>query len=190
MWSRCKQRYRRYRARTDLCKRAKSPDFRVDPAFFPEDEFPIFCLKCKYELRGLPDGRCPECGEPLDRSRQLVECCVLRYGHGFGRRRGLIIWGLVVIGLQLLNVALMALHSWKNSGAKYSTNPQVWKQALDTTVFFSNLGLMVLVLVLPSTVVYFVVARQYLVRGVRMADAFLKAMEGMQAKIEREKSES
>lgn len=45
---------------------------RVDPALFPEEEFPIYCGRCGYNLRGLPDGPCPECGTPFDRGRDLV----------------------------------------------------------------------------------------------------------------------
>jgi hypothetical protein len=46
---------------------------RVDPAAFPEDEYPVRCLECGYDLRRLPDGRCPECGEAFERGRLLVE---------------------------------------------------------------------------------------------------------------------
>jgi len=31
--------------------------------------FPDHCLKCGYNLRGLPEPRCPECGTPFDPSR-------------------------------------------------------------------------------------------------------------------------
>jgi len=31
--------------------------------------FPGHCLKCGYNLRGLPEPRCPECGTPFDPSR-------------------------------------------------------------------------------------------------------------------------
>jgi hypothetical protein len=48
------------------------PSARVDGSQFPEDEFPVRCPKCAYELRGLPEPRCPECGEPFDRGRLLV----------------------------------------------------------------------------------------------------------------------
>ncbi|MBU0641471.1 MAG: hypothetical protein KKB50_21635 [Planctomycetes bacterium] len=44
----------------------------VDPARFPEDEFPVYCPKCSYTLHGLPDDRCPECGEPFQRGALLV----------------------------------------------------------------------------------------------------------------------
>lgn len=45
---------------------------RVDPTPFPEDEFPVYCPKCDYSLRGLPDGNCPECGKAFERGRLLV----------------------------------------------------------------------------------------------------------------------
>lgn len=47
-------------------------DARVDPAEFPENEFPVNCAKCGYLMDGLPDGRCPECGVEFDRGRRLV----------------------------------------------------------------------------------------------------------------------
>jgi hypothetical protein len=53
---------------------------RVDPDKFPEDEFPLFCPACNYELRGLPEPLCPECGRPFDRGRLLVEQYVIEQG--------------------------------------------------------------------------------------------------------------
>ena len=47
-------------------------DAAVDPALFPEEEFPVYCPKCDYLLRGLPDGKCPECGRPFQRGQLLV----------------------------------------------------------------------------------------------------------------------
>jgi hypothetical protein len=39
----------------------------------PETQFPtpegIFCLRCRYELRGLTSRRCPECGRVFDPER-------------------------------------------------------------------------------------------------------------------------
>lgn len=46
---------------------------QVDPACFPDDEYPVYCLQCGYALRGLPDGRCPECGNEFARGHLLVE---------------------------------------------------------------------------------------------------------------------
>jgi hypothetical protein len=46
---------------------------RLDSSRFTEDEFPVSCARCGYLLRGLPDGLCPECGEPFDRAGLLVQ---------------------------------------------------------------------------------------------------------------------
>jgi len=46
---------------------------QVDPACFPDDEYPVYCLQWGYALRGLPDGRCPECGREFARGHLLVE---------------------------------------------------------------------------------------------------------------------
>lgn len=48
-------------------------DARADCAKLSEEEFPVICPKCDYQLRGLPDGKCPECGKPFERARLLVE---------------------------------------------------------------------------------------------------------------------
>lgn len=57
------------------------PETKVDPSAFSEDEFPVVCPKCEYLLRGLPDGRCPECGRPFERGRLLVEQYVIEQGR-------------------------------------------------------------------------------------------------------------
>jgi hypothetical protein len=38
---------------------------------FPSDDEPV-CQRCGYSLRGLPEPRCPECGEPFERPDQDV----------------------------------------------------------------------------------------------------------------------
>jgi hypothetical protein len=48
-------------------------DTRVDPSQFPETEFPLHCPCCGYLLRGVPDGPCPECGTPFERSLRIVQ---------------------------------------------------------------------------------------------------------------------
>ena len=56
-------------------------DGAVDSNLFSEDEFPIYCPKCSYLLRGLPDGRCPECGTFFERERLLVQQYVFQDGE-------------------------------------------------------------------------------------------------------------
>jgi hypothetical protein len=68
---------------------------RVDASLFSEEEFPVYCPKCKYQLRGLPDSRCPECGEPFERGRLLV----LQYVHGPKEPENMWLTMLLQIGL-------------------------------------------------------------------------------------------
>ncbi|MGE0479990.1 MAG: hypothetical protein AB7Q17_05905 [Phycisphaerae bacterium] len=44
----------------------------VDPAAFPETEFPVACLECGYMLHSIAQGRCPECGTAFSRGNLLV----------------------------------------------------------------------------------------------------------------------
>lgn len=54
-------------------------DARLRLEVLPEEEFPIFCDRCGYLLRGLPENRCPECGTPFDPHRLLLNS----YVHGW-----------------------------------------------------------------------------------------------------------
>ena len=49
---------------------------RVDPAEFPEDDYPVRCLTCGYTPRTEGTGRCSECGAPFERGHLLVEMYV------------------------------------------------------------------------------------------------------------------
>ena len=62
------------------------PEARVDPEAFSEEEFPVFCPDCDYLLRGLPDGRCPECGRYFERGRLLVEQYAIEAGKRYWKR--------------------------------------------------------------------------------------------------------
>lgn len=117
-------------------------DARVPPAEFPEDEFPIFCPQCHYLLRGLPDSRCPECGEPFDRGRLLVDQYVREWDHhlwkrgGVGRRAG----GLAAATLVLFILYILGAHvaaRWAAPLAQKITTPTAqqvlnWVDVLET----------------------------------------------------------
>lgn len=99
------------------------PDARVDAARFPEAEFPIYCPKCEYLLRGLPDGRCPECGEPFERGHLLVLEYVrwrVPQQQRFNRfvTRLLIVTGLVLLGV----TSIHGFYNWRVS--TYVANPK------------------------------------------------------------------
>jgi len=96
-------------------------DARVDPALFPDDEFPIFCRACEYDLRGLPDGPCPECGTPFERGRELVLSYVYyplgRMWWHTGSGRWLIrfvVLGIIAIGLELGSSAPYWFLLWRS----------------------------------------------------------------------------
>ncbi|HUU85965.1 MAG TPA: hypothetical protein VM243_20915 [Phycisphaerae bacterium] len=75
----------------------------VDAGLFPEDEFPVHCTKCRYLLRGLPDGRCPECGTAFQRGRLLVREYVLKHDEPSFRSSpaGKWTWWLSIGGIAL-----------------------------------------------------------------------------------------
>lgn len=86
-------------------RRIITPDARVDPSLFPEDEFPVFCPKCDYLLRGLPDNRCPECGSEFDHGRLLVEQYVNEYGKRFCRGTSRWAWRTWIVAVALAVIA-------------------------------------------------------------------------------------
>ena len=75
----------------------------VDPTLFPEEEYPVYCSKCSYLLRGLPDGRCPECGASFERGHLLVRTYVTAWGGALWRdsvaRKWY--WRFMVVGIAL-----------------------------------------------------------------------------------------
>lgn len=77
---------------------------RVDPQHFPDADFPVHCPHCDYLLRGLPEPRCPECGQPFDRGRLLVQQYVERQGSR-ERRRRLATLAIVILSLVLFKPA-------------------------------------------------------------------------------------
>jgi len=95
------------------------PETRVDAGAFSEDEFPVFCTQCEYLLRGLPDGRCPECGKAFDRGRLLVEQYAIEGGARPWKRTRWWAWRLCITGFSIQIVTsftLWALASWNLLG--------------------------------------------------------------------------
>ncbi len=72
MWSRLFRFLRADLERSRILASARSPTARVDPSAFSEDEFPVVCPKCDYNLRGIECGVCPECGDQFDRGHLIV----------------------------------------------------------------------------------------------------------------------
>ena len=87
-------------------------DGAVDSNLFSEDEFPVYCPKCGYLLRGLPDGRCPECGTSFERGRLLVRQYVFKYGEPAWRstRMGKWMTRLLIAGYLLVVLAYAGLY--------------------------------------------------------------------------------
>jgi hypothetical protein len=86
-----------------------TPETRVDPAAFPEEEFPVYCRKCRYLLRGQPDGRCPECGSEFHRGRLLVEQYALGRTPRPDRLRRIAMW-LSIVGFATGLGSILILH--------------------------------------------------------------------------------
>jgi hypothetical protein len=98
-----------------------TPNARVHPALFPEADYPVFCMRCGYDLRGLSEQRCPECGEQFERGQLLVEQYVrcrrphsdLRYR--LARRIGRLGWVLIIGAITAhLSLAIL-LAFWSES---------------------------------------------------------------------------
>lgn len=81
------------------------PDAAVRESDFSEDEFPVYCPHCDYHLQGLPDRRCPECGEPFDRGWLLVDQYARERDHRLWRRGGPGRWATFVAASVLVVVA-------------------------------------------------------------------------------------
>ncbi len=76
----------------------------------------MYCRKCGYQLAGLSENRCPECGRPFDPSNPRT---FLRHPKGWRVRQWLrrIAWGLLALAVAsaiALAVTIAVLHSrWK-----------------------------------------------------------------------------
>ncbi len=90
-------------------------DATVDPALFPEDHYPVFCTKCGYCLRGLPDGKCPECGTTFARGQLLVRTYVKVWSGVLWRDSAARkwVWRFIVTGYALPVVAILGFEFMK-----------------------------------------------------------------------------
>lgn len=91
-------------------------DASVDPPLFPDDEYPICCERCGYLLRGLPDGRCPECGTEFNRAQRLVSQYVFGIGKVPWKQSAAMKWckwlwiaGSAIILVPILSLVVLAL---------------------------------------------------------------------------------
>ncbi len=107
-------------------------DASVDPTLLPEDEFPVHCVKCRYALRGLDDGRCPECGTPFERGRLLVRQYVHDWRGAKWRQSSAARWScrFALIGLALpilsgVGMACVMCYLCPNDRATRPTTAQV-----------------------------------------------------------------
>lgn len=157
-------------------------DARVDPAAFPEEEFPLNCPNCRYLLRGLPEERCPECGEPFDRGRLLVLHYVVWRTQRQRRYRNTIL-ALSIAALLLIAVQQAGAAWFGREIADLSARPAVLTAGRVATlnqqrVLFSQVMLAVQSIVALVTIG---VLTAVVVRYRRMSDRRRQVIAGVQA---------
>ena len=125
----------------------------VDPAAFPEDEYPVCCLRCGYNLHGLPDGRCPECGDEFARGHLLVEFYARMRRPRTDRRcraARILVWigGTCLVACYLTALALPAAQKWWPAAADWLFDRimtlfpvMLWTGLVASTCFFTASGL-------------------------------------------------
>jgi len=121
-------------------------DARVDPAAFPEETYPVYCLQCGYVLHGLAVGCCPECGAAFERGHLLVELYArARLPGPRGRRMRRL--GSIASGLTgafcLSIVALWLANTWDHERTAVllvRTSPLLLLVPLGVTIFGIAMG--------------------------------------------------
>jgi hypothetical protein len=117
-------------------------DAQVDVKRLPEDEFPVYCPKCEYLLRGLPDGRCPECGSPFERGELLLRQYVREGGVRFFERTrlgriALRCWPMVLLPGAVMAaccVSIVVLARWQATLPERILPPAAWRAVLVSCV--------------------------------------------------------
>ena len=75
----------------------------------------FMCKKCGYDLQGLPEDRCPECGTAFDRAER--ECIIARIASPPPKPKYRRVAALVVVLLSLAVVAGTAVWRWASATA-------------------------------------------------------------------------
>jgi len=169
----------RFLTRPVFGTRVTPSDARVDASRLPEDEFPLYCPKCDYLLRGLADGPCPECGTPFERSRLLVR----QYVHEFETRHWratplgraahwCFVAGCVCMGLMMLTAGGSYLLSLQAARANPANPPDFL--TLARAVFLAYL--VPALLMLCSWAAWFALLAVHIVRLVRKRRAVIEAI--------------
>jgi hypothetical protein len=146
----------------------RSPDATVDPSLFPEDEFPTYCEKCKYLLRGLPDGKCPECGTDFGRGKLLVRQYVLESGKRLYPRSARLAKWAFIAGFSLWVTVLLGYLAWSWSVSALAFGRQV--QRVSSWVI--RLKLISVILLLLSCGTHFIAGRSAREKRRRVLQAF------------------
>ncbi|MCB9852093.1 MAG: hypothetical protein H6819_03285 [Phycisphaerales bacterium] len=75
------------------------------------------CLQCGYDLKGLPENRCPECGTPFDAS----EIEKIRARIGLRRPKPRNRWIAVIVVILLAFSVAAGFVVWQNSAKRMTT---------------------------------------------------------------------
>ncbi len=112
----------------------------------------MYCLTCDYDLRGLPEHRCPECGRAFDPS----------HPETFARKPppmpGFPMWAAVAVASYPLLVLALCLATWIAAAAKlghapWSQHPRMTGEPALVLYMVSMLSLAGLVLYVPACLV-------------------------------------
>jgi hypothetical protein len=134
-----------------VLRRRLPKNVMVDPADFPQRDFPVYCRGCGHDLRGFPDGKCPECGVVFERGRLLVEQYALdRLGPEW-RRSTACVWvkglfwltaGLQLFALLVFGLNFIALELW--GGSAWHRAMERWYLPALAWLYLGSFGLLVI----------------------------------------------
>jgi len=133
-------------------------DATIDPSLFSEEAYPVHCAKCGYNLRGLPDGRCPECGTEFPRGQLLVRTYVRSWGGVLWRGSKAYKWFCRCQNTAIFSLVLCCvigvIFYWVGSNATTNTpGPLTGNQLLSLTVVFFVAVLVLLISASASLII-------------------------------------